>query len=97
MGAGLEEGILTKIKEQMEVRKPDDCELINEDGEWVLRRIWVARNKDGLLFLHATEPTLDEEQGVWYSEDHPFLCNNIFTEVTFENSPKRLKLTIRED
>lgn len=87
--------------DKMEVRIPDDCELINEDGKWVLRRkhnmLWMARNKDGLLFLHVTEPTLDEEQGVWYSKDRPSLCNNIFPEVTFENSPKRIKLTLMEE
>ncbi len=87
--------------DKMEVIIPEDCELINEDGKWVLRRkervLWVARNKDELLFLHVAEPTLDEEQGIWYSEDRIFPCNNIFPEITFENSPKRIKLTLMEE
>lgn len=87
--------------DKMEVIIPDDCELINEDDKWVLRRkqntLWVARDNDGRLFAYSSKPTFNEEQGAWYSEYCLFLCNNIFPEVTFENSPKRIKLTLMEE
>lgn len=55
--------------------------------------MWIARDKDGFLFIYANKPSLSKEYGFWDSdawfkpdEDHP--------EVTFENSPQQVELKL---
>ena len=57
--------------------------------------MWIARDKDGFLFIHANKPSLSNEYGFWDSdawfkpdEDHP--------EVTFENSPVEVEFVIKK-
>ena len=58
-------------------------------------RLWVARNKSGLLYLHDEKPTLDGEHWLsnssWSSIDFEY-----FPEVTFENSPQEVELKLIE-
>ena len=57
--------------------------------------MWIARDKDGMLYLYENEPKLA------YSNAHYFDVANgecydlpigLFPEVTFENSPKKVEL-----
>lgn len=57
--------------------------------------VWLARSKDGSCRLHlGTEP---KKTGAGYFYGSPeFICSydNLFPSVTYENSPKKAKLTI---
>lgn len=52
---------------------------------------WVARDKNGNLGLHIVKPTKEDNSFVEFA-----LLNmkNEYPEVTFENSPKKVKVTI---
>lgn len=60
--------------------------------------VWIARDKNGSLAIFDSEPILDDNE--WFSSE-PFageyscINNEMFPEVTFENSPKQL--IIKED
>lgn len=57
--------------------------------------MWIARDRDGGLYIYANEPTRSE-YGFFYSEgDGEFLPNVFYPEVTWENSPK--ELVVKED
>lgn len=59
-------------------------------------KIWIARDKDGMLYLYEDEPKLA------YSNAHYFEANSecydlplgLFPEVTFENSPQEVELKL---
>jgi hypothetical protein len=49
-------------------------------------RLWIARNKDGTLALHESEPYCPYD--TWYnSNQEMYLDKSLFPEVTVENSP----------
>ena len=66
--------------------------------------LWVARDKDGGLFLYNYEPSKNEilgrftcstkPNGEW-SEEYE-LNSNLLPEVTFENSPQEVELKLVE-
>ena len=65
----------------------------------MIMTLWIARNQDGSLWLHEEEPSLvyDEELRKWYYEKGSFLDfydESLFPEVTFENSPQKVKLEL---
>lgn len=49
-------------------------------------KLWIARDKDRTLVLHFYEPKLYGLR--WISLDYKEINENLFPEVTFENSPK---------
>lgn len=63
--------------------------------------IWIARDKNGSLYLYSNKPKVDSK-GIFYGESEQeriFITNNEFfekidpnwfPEVTFKNSPKEL-------
>ena len=58
-------------------------------------RLWIARDKDGLLYLYDHTP---EKRGEYFQtyagyEDMP-LDERMFPEVTFENSPQEVELKL---
>ena len=63
---------------------------------------YIARDKDGLLWLFGSEPVKNEidgifmvnrnENGEWPEEYE--LKKEMFPEVTFENSPQRIELKL---
>ena len=58
-------------------------------------KLWIARDKDGKLFLYSREPILygdyyDSNIGILFGE----LDNRIFPEVIFENSPQKVELKL---
>ena len=57
-------------------------------------KLWIARDYNGLLFLHDEKPTLHEIYGYWYSENSYELDMDMFPEVTFENSPREVELKL---
>ena len=57
--------------------------------------LWIARDKDGRLFLYSKKPTLygdyyDSSIGILFGE----LDNYMFPEITFGNSPKQVKIEL---
>ena len=58
--------------------------------------LYVARDKDGILTLFPCKPYCSES-GVWYGETDGrelFLKKDMLPEVTFENSPKKIEITL---
>jgi hypothetical protein len=62
--------------------------------------LWIARDKygDDSLWLFKKEPYECNDEGVWDSGDGACrLLPDIFPQITFENSPKRIELKIIDD
>ena len=54
--------------------------------------LWIARDKNGQLFLFEVKPHI-EDQDTWYCDDYSNywqIPEELYPEVTFENSPRRL-------
>lgn len=56
--------------------------------------MWIARDKDGLLYLHIDKPMRvrsffinESNRSIWINKD-------LFPEVTFENSPVEVELKL---
>jgi len=66
-------------------------EYINDD--W-----WIARDKDGTLCMYYDEPDRDHENESFGTSDligdYTTLDDNLFPEVTWKNSPKRVKVNL---
>lgn len=60
-------------------------------------KFWIARDWDGLtLFQSESEPQLTDDF-LWYDNgdgDFMRLSEDLFPEITFENSPKLIKLEL---
>lgn len=58
---------------------------------------WIARDWDGLtLFQSESEPQLTDDY-LWYDNgdgDFMRLSEDLFSEITFENSPKKIKIEV---
>jgi hypothetical protein len=56
-------------------------------------KLWIARDKSGLLNLHKEKPTFNE--GYWLSNGFwAVLDLEYFPEVTFENSPQEVEIKL---
>lgn len=59
-------------------------------------KLWIARDKSGLLYLHDKKPILDSEHWLsnssWSNIDFEY-----FPEVTFENSPQEVEIELVKD
>ncbi len=72
-----------------------------EKKQTVTMDAWVARdNDDYQLFLYKEEPSASKN--IWLPKNGDFiglvgLDVELFSDVTFENSPKKVKLTIEID
>ena len=55
--------------------------------------LWIARDKDGLIYLYMKKPTL-----ITHYFDTKYLIGEIdetsFPEITFENSPQKVELKL---
>ena len=67
-------------------------------------KLWVARDKDGDLYLYNYEPCKNKISGRFtcgikpngeWSEEYE-LNSHLFPEVTFENSPREVELKLLE-
>lgn len=56
-------------------------------------KLYIARDKNGTLALHESEPYCPF--GTWHNCNQEFyLDTELFPEVTFENSPQEVELTL---
>lgn len=55
-------------------------------------KLWIARDMDGTLLIHFCEPIIDGLE--WISLDYHIIDKNLFSEVTFENSPQEVELKL---
>ena len=56
-------------------------------------KLWIARDEDGDLYLYEREP--NREFDYFYSSYvYIRIDENLFPEVTFENSPKQVELKL---
>ena len=66
-------------------------------------KLYIARDKDNSLSLSTHKPIYDEFFDTWeepneFYDDysfHAYIPENLFPEVTFENSPKEIELIIK--
>ena len=60
--------------------------------------LWIARDFFGSLCAYTTEPTYNNTTKDWsYDYDNGtlfILDNRLFPEVTFENSPRKIKIEL---
>ena len=60
-------------------------------------KMYIARNKSGELWLHKEKPSLSISGKVFTSGlfgDFFNIDDNLFPEVTFENSPREVELKL---
>lgn len=63
-------------------------------------KMWLARSKYGFLYLYKKEPVLltYDRVALFYSEEEYFeIDNDLFPEVTFENSPQQVEIKLIEN
>lgn len=60
--------------------------------------MWIARDKDGGLFMYSMFPVQIDDW--FYSQPGDnftgSICDELFPEITFENSPKEVEIIIKE-
>ena len=59
--------------------------------------LFITRNKKGWLLLHSTKPRYNKKHDAWISTNiptHLYKDNDVFPEVTFENSPREVELKL---
>ena len=55
--------------------------------------MWIARDRNGELYIYTDKPTKNDKYGYFYDEDDgnfDHIWDGFFPEVTWENSPKEL-------
>lgn len=59
--------------------------------------LWIARDKDGSLFIYDKEPQLYKATKSFDSADSEVfeeISAGLFQEVTFENSPRQIEIKV---
>lgn len=57
--------------------------------------LWIARESDGELYAYETKPSYDKIDDNWYGDGKWFYMDILlFPEVTFENSPQKVKIEL---
>ena len=58
--------------------------------------MWIARDRNGDLYLYENKPDTFETD-IFHPQNEDELCdqlnNDLFPEVTFENSPQEVEIT----
>ena len=60
-------------------------------------KLWIARNESRTLEIHQREPSISKitSRPVWVNGGFVgFVFDDIFPEVTFENSPQEVELKL---
>ena len=57
-------------------------------------KLWIARDKDGGLYLHYDKPTTIYGKDYFTSMRAVVISRDLFPEVTFENSPQEVELKL---
>jgi hypothetical protein len=60
-------------------------------------KMYVARDPNNVICLHLEKPTLRNDAIGWLSSDWMILNEDLFPEVTFENSPQEVELKLIEE
>ena len=62
---------------------------------WQTFKGWLARDKDGRLYLHTNKPRrVSILGGCWDSSNYMELDSNQYPDVTYETEPKLVSITI---
>lgn len=61
---------------------------------WHTFKGWLARDKDGRLYLHANKPKLVSVLGGWDSSSYMEVDSTLFQDVTYNSEPKLVSVTI---
>ena len=59
-------------------------------------KLWIARDKNGGLYIHFDEPTTDYGKYYFTSSRAVVISRELFPEVTYENSPQRVEIRLIE-
>ena len=59
-------------------------------------KLWIARDRNGGLYLYTCLPTLKCYDTVFDADhdDYAYLGKDLFPEVTFENSPQQVEIKL---
>ena len=69
-------------------------------------KLYIARDKDNCLSLCTHKQVYDEFYDVWEEPDecyndnygfHVYISDDLFPEITFENSPMKVELKLIQD
>ena len=57
-------------------------------------KLWVARDKRGVLFLYKKKPILDYDFGIWFSDSDCMgsILRSFFPDLTWYDEPLELEL-----
>lgn len=55
--------------------------------------LWIARDRIKGLFLYVTKPE-ELYEGVFFGKGTLEISNDLFPEITYENSPQKVKLEL---
>lgn len=79
--------------------EPDDAKKAIRAAYWQswdkLPYVWVARDKDGALWLYNNEPVKTDYAGIFHNGplgDGMPIDDRIYPEITYDNSPIKIKL-----
>ena len=57
---------------------------------------WLARDRDGVLCLFDYKP-FENEYGCWATYGNCYIIDDdLFSEITFENSPREVEIKIKK-
>ena len=65
-----------------------------------IKKVWVAMDESTKVYLYKTKPTLDKDQGMFLDHNKGYayldekMVKGLFPNLTFKNSPKKVKLSI---
>ena len=65
-----------------------------------MNSIWIARDKNGVLFAFSVKPVRNDLSDAWVTDDDLLCCcmhDDWFPEVTWENSPIELVIEEKEE
>ncbi len=66
-----------------------------KDADTVIQG-WVARDKNGDLFMYSTKPEWDRLTGMWYGERALITpSNDLFLDLTWDSDPEPVEIIIK--
>lgn len=54
-------------------------------------KVWIARDKDGSLWLYSKEPERNDSI-FWNDDEYLEIDKNSHSEITWENSPQQIEI-----
>ena len=60
-------------------------------------KLWIARDKDGMLYLYDSKPYLPYDNAGYYDSANGYYYDlpiDWFPELTFDNSPKEVEFNL---